>query len=335
MNQVEQVGIVVIGRNEEEHLKASLTSALTATPNVVYVDSGSTDNSLDIAAELRVIIVELDPTIPFTAARAYNAGVSKLITLNPALKYVQFLDGDAQLMKNWVPAAYQAIQERQNIAVVCGRREEKGPHQSIYNLVADMEWDTPVGEIEECGPESMMRLSYFQKVQGFDESLIAGEEPEICFRLRQLGGKILRIDATSSQHDMQMMSFRQWWRRSRRGGYAFCEEAWIHRQEPGRYRQQQCFRIWLWAFVLPLIVIALIPLTNGLSLLLLPIAYAVNLYKNYRWAHQKRAYDSYKALIYSLFCLLIKFPELNGQIEFLILKFLHRRRSLIEYKVSA
>ncbi len=332
MTKIEQVGIVVIGRNEGEHLQASLESALAAASTVVYVDSGSTDNSLDIATELGVSIVKLDPSISFTAARAYNAGVARLLALNSSLDCVQFLDGDAQLMEGWVAAAYQAMSKQPIVAVVCGRRYEKFPHQSVYNLLADMEWDTPIGEIEECGPESMMRLSKFQAVQGFDESLIAGEEPEICFRLRQQGGKVLRIDAGTSQHDMDMMSLQQWWRRSRRGGYAFAEEAWIHQHEPGQYRQRQCLRIWLWAFFLPISVIILSPFTYGFSLILLLGGYSINLTKNYLWVRRKRQYDVNKALTYSLFCLLIKFPELHGQIEFLVLKLLRRRRSLIEYK---
>ncbi|MEO1300477.1 MAG: glycosyltransferase family 2 protein [Cyanobacteria bacterium J06636_16] len=252
--------------------------------------------------------------------------------MNPSLEFVQFLDGDAQFMPGWVGSAYAAMQQDPNIAVVCGRRREKYPHQSVYNLLADMEWETPIGEVEECGPESMMRLAGFQAVQGFDESLIAGEEPEICFRLRQQGGKILRIDADTSHHDMNMTSFRQWWRRSRRGGYAFAEEAWIHRQKPGQYRQRQCLRIWLWALAFPTMAVALMPFTDGLSLLLLPTGYGISLYKTYRWAIKNRQYAPSKAFIYSLFCLLIKFPELHGQIEFLTLKLLRRRRNIIEYR---
>ncbi len=332
MDKIHSVGIVAIGRNEEEYLQAALESALKATPYVVYVDSGSTDNSLQIATKLGVAIVELDPAIPFTAARAYNTGVTRLLELSPSLEFVQFLDGDAQLLPEWVESAFQAMTQNPEVSVVCGRRREKFPHQSVYNLLADMEWDTPIGEIEECGPESMMRLSHFKKVRGFDESLIAGEEPEICFRLRLNGGKILRIDADTSQHDMNMMQFRQWWRRSRRGGYAFAEEAWIHRQAPGHYRQRQCLRIWLWVFGLPLTAISLFSVTHGVSLLVLPVGYGLNIFKILRWAQQERQYNTAKALTYSLFCLLIKFPEWHGQLEFFWLKLLGRRRQIIEYK---
>lgn len=332
MTQISNIGIVVIGRNEGEFLRQSLESALLASETVVYVDSGSTDNSLEIAAALEVDIIELDPSIAFTAARAYNTGVDHLLASNSSVEFVQFLDGDAQLMIGWVKAAYETMLQDPEVAVICGRRCEKFPEQSIYNLLADMEWDTPIGEVTECGPESMMRLSLFQIVGGFNTSLIAGEEPEICFRLQQRGGKILRINATASQHDMNMTQLNQWWRRARRGGYAFAEEAWIHRQEAGQYRIRECLRIWLWTLGLPLSTIVLIQVTTGFSLLLWPIGYVFALYKTYSWVSQERAYSSAKSMIYSIFCLLIKFPELHGQIEFLLLRLLRRDRRIIEYK---
>lgn len=330
--QIAEVGIVVIGRNEGEFLRSSLESALSASATVVYVDSGSTDDSLEIAADLGVDILELDTSIPFTAARAYNTGVARLLTLDPSVQCVQFLDGDAQLMAGWVQAAYDTLAQDSDVAVVCGRRREKFPERSVFNLLADMEWDTPVGEVTECGPESMMRLSLFQCIGGFNESLIAGEEPEICFRFRQAGGSVVRIDADTSRHDMNMMSFKQWWRRSRRGGYAFAEEAWIHRNQPGYYRFRHCVRTLFWVVLWPGMTIALSPATNGFSLLLWPIGYGVTVYKTYRWSIQHRQYSSSHAWIYGLFCLLIKFPEFQGQVEFLILRVLGRRRQLIEYK---
>ncbi|MEO0768126.1 MAG: glycosyltransferase family A protein [Cyanobacteria bacterium J06649_4] len=326
------VGIVVVGRNEGDYLHGSLTSALANKTKVVYVDSGSTDDSLEIAAALNVDIVQLDPSTPFTAPRAYNAGVSHLLTTDPNLEFVQFLDGDAELNPSWMTAAYRTITSHPNVAVVCGRRRERFPQKSPYNLVADIEWDTDLGIVSTCGPEAMMRLSLFQQVGGFNGTLIAGDEPELCFRLRQAGGQILRIDADSSHHDMDMMKFQTWWQRSRRGGYAFAEEAWIHRTNPAGYRLRECSRIWFWAFFFPLTAIALAWPTQGISLLALPVGYAAHIAKNYLWAINKRGYPTQKALIYSLFCLLMKFAKGHGQVEFLWCKLQRRRRGLIEYR---
>jgi glycosyltransferase involved in cell wall biosynthesis len=57
---VSHVGVVVIGRNEGERLKRCLISATTQSTRVVYVDSGSSDNSPAIARDLGADVVDLD-----------------------------------------------------------------------------------------------------------------------------------------------------------------------------------------------------------------------------------------------------------------------------------
>ena len=170
---------------------------------------------------LGVEVVQLDLSIPFTAARARNEGVARLLQINPQVEFVQFVDGDCEVAPQWLEKAYTVISEQPEVAVVCGRRRERYPEQSVYNLLCDLEWDTPIGETKECGGDSMMRVAAFEQVKGFNPSLIAGEEPELCLRLRQQGWKILRIDAEMTLHDAQITRFSQWWRRSLRSGYAY------------------------------------------------------------------------------------------------------------------
>ena len=42
---------------------------------------------------------------------------------------------------------------------------------------------------------------------GFNATLIAGEEPELCLRLRQKGWEIWRLDAEMTLHDAAMTKF--------------------------------------------------------------------------------------------------------------------------------
>ncbi len=88
-NSVPQVGVVVIGRNEEAYLEAALKAVMGEGHKIVYVDSGSTDESVAIARHLTIPIIELDPARPFTAARAYNEGFEQLLSQYPALEFVQ------------------------------------------------------------------------------------------------------------------------------------------------------------------------------------------------------------------------------------------------------
>jgi glycosyltransferase involved in cell wall biosynthesis len=192
---LQSIGIVVIGRNEGNRLKKCLLSVIGEAEIVVYVDSGSTDNSVALAKSLDVHVVELDLSIPFTAARARNKGFEYLLQVKPEVEFVQFVDGDCRIVDGWLERAINELNAQPEVVVVCGRCREEFPNNSIYNRLCDIEWDTPVGEAKACGGNSMMRVTALKKVGGFNPTLIAGEEPELCVRLRQAGGKILRIDA--------------------------------------------------------------------------------------------------------------------------------------------
>ncbi len=328
------IGVVVIGRNEGNRLKESLLSVLEKT-TVVYVDSGSTDDSVQLAQSLGVNVVELDLSIPFTAARARNAGFSHLLQINPNIEFVQFVDGDCVVVPGWLEVALMELQAAPDVVVVCGRRREEFPTNSVYNRLCDVEWNTPVGEAKACGGDSMMRVAAFKKVGGFNPELIAGEEPELCVRLRKEGGRILRINADMTLHDAKIIHFSQWWKREIRNGYAYAEGVWLHGTSRDRHWLRESFRCWFWALFLPLLtVIGLIP-TQGLSVVLLGIVYASLAYKVYRMTKNK-GFQPKDAISYALFCgVLDKYPKLLGQIQFFLLKLLRRQRTIVEYKSTA
>ncbi|NES24118.1 MAG: glycosyltransferase family 2 protein, partial [Symploca sp. SIO3E6] len=187
MTNNKQVGLVVIGRNEGERLRQCLLSVTGKVAHIVYVDSGSTDGSVEMARSLGVEVVPLDLSIPFTAARARNEGFAHLLQSYPEIEFVQFVDGDCEIVEGWLVHAQQELESQPEVAVVCGRRRERFPEETIYNKLCDIEWDTPVGEAKACGGDSMMRTKAFQQVEGFNPTLIAGEEPELCVRLRTQG----------------------------------------------------------------------------------------------------------------------------------------------------
>ncbi|WP_404784565.1 glycosyltransferase family 2 protein [Altericista sp. CCNU0014] len=329
MEKVSQFGIVAIGRNEGDRLVACLKAAIAQSPFAVYVDSGSTDGSVENARSLHVEVVELDLSAPFTAARARNVGCDRLLERYPHLEYVQFVDGDCTLIEGWCDRALAILQADPTLAVVCGRRRERFPQASIFNALCDFEWNTPVGEALACGGDALMRVAAFQKVGGYAPSLIAGEEPELCFRLRQQGGRILRIDWDMTWHDAQMLAFSQWWRRAIRGGHAFAEVSWLHRRDPEGFWQRESRRIWLWGAIVPLLSFILLPVTNGWSGLLW-LLYLLLGFKTYRHARCQGSVSL--AFYYGVFCTLAKFPELQGQLRFHLNRFKGDRSALIEYK---
>lgn len=317
-DQSRVVDAVVIGRNEGERLLACLRSLQGQVRRVVYVDSGSVDGSQAAAAALGAEVVVLDAGEPFTAARARNAGLRALAADPPG--FVQFVDGDCEVQPGWIAAALAALAEHPRAVVVCGRRRERFPEASVYNRLADREWDTPPGPAQACGGDALMRHAAVAAVGGYRAALIAGEEPELCLRLRRAGGEVWRIPAEMTLHDAAMTRFAQWWRRSRRAGHAFAEGAALHGAPPDRHWVAETRRALLWGAVLPLaVVLAGLAHPAGWLLALL-------------WPAQVARLARRGGLEWAFFTVLGKFAEAQGALGYYIDRLRGRRRGLIEYK---
>jgi glycosyltransferase involved in cell wall biosynthesis len=321
------IGVVVIGRNEGPRLERCLVSLIGSAQKVVYVDSGSTDNSVPMARKLGVEVVELDMTIPFTAARARNEGFARVQQLLPTMRYVQFVDGDCEVVGTWLPQAQAFLDARPDVAVVCGRRRERFPQRSIYNFLCDREWDTPVGEAKACGGDALMRADAFAAASGYRADLIAGEEPELCVRLRASGWKVWRLGEEMTLHDAAMTRFKQWWQRSMRGGYAFAEGAFLHGAAPEQHWLRESRRAWFWGLGIPLAAVVASLLLGWFGLLLLLI-YPVQVM---RLARRGDGSPRENWLL-AFFLVLGKFPEMVGQVKFLLSRIVGGKTALIEYK---
>lgn len=296
------LGAVIIGRNEAKSLPVCIASIRAKIDTAIYVDSGSTDESVSLARNMGCIVVELDHNHGFTAARARNAGFARLMEVQPATELVQFIDGDCELADGWLDAAIDNMLHASGLGAVCGRRRERYPQASRYNRLCDIEWNTPVGETHSCGGDVLMRADAFASVGGFKPSLIAGEEPELCYRLRRAGWKVQRIAAEMTLHDAAITRFGQWWQRNRRNGHAIAEAfADAGRDDPGLKRT--FFSNVLWA----------LPLSWPLWPLL--------------WWRVSRRHDAQAAHL----IVLAKLPHFQGQVEYLI-NSINNRYNLIEYK---
>lgn len=218
------IGIVIIGRNEGERLVRCLSAAAGKGHAIVYVDSGSTDDSVAAAKAAGADVVALDLSRPFTAARARNEGWQRLAATH-APDLVQFIDGDCALAPTWLEAATAALDADPGLAGVAGRRREIARDATIYNTICDMEWDTPVGPARQVGGDALYRHEALAQVGGFDPRFICGEEPEMAHRLRAAGWRLARLDAEMTAHDAAMTTFSAFWQRSVRSGWAYAEGA--------------------------------------------------------------------------------------------------------------
>ncbi|WP_082992831.1 glycosyltransferase family 2 protein [Erythrobacter sp. QSSC1-22B] len=217
------LGAVVIGRNEGDGLLRCLASLRPDCEKIVYVDSGSNDGSAAAAAALGADVVDLDLSSPFTAARARNAGFRRLNEISPNLAYVQFVDGDCEVIEGWIKAAEEFLGSRADVVAVCGRRMERSPNASIYNAMCHREWNTPVGSADSFGGDFLIRSDAFAQVGGFSDEQVAHEEPELCGRLRAAGFRIWRIEAAMTLHDAKIFRLKQFYTRNRRAGFGIAQ----------------------------------------------------------------------------------------------------------------
>ena len=328
---VTDVGVVVIGRNEGDRLRKCLSSIAATGAPTIYVDSGSTDGSQQFARAIGAVVVELSLDSPFTAARARNNGLSVLQKLNPDIRYVQFVDGDCEMTDGWFTSAKQAIASDTRCAVVCGSLEERFPHASIYNRLCQLEWHRPTGRLDSCGGIFLARIDAMNSVDAFDSSLIAGEEPELCVRLRQSGWHIQGISAVMAKHDAAMSRFGQWWKRSVRAGHSYAQGYAMHGKSPERFRQREVRSILIWGLLAPLAAVALALPTYGLTLLILVAGY-VRLWKNVSRSKVQQGESPSDASVYGWFVVLGKFAQVQGVLRFFANRLLGKTSRIIEYK---
>ena len=340
---------VVIGRNEGERLVRCLQSLLPEQIPVVYVDSGSTDDSVAQAHKLGVEVVELDPARPFSAARARNEGIDRCLAGHPETRAVMFIDGDCIVEAGWLARAAMELEARPELAVVCGRLREIRPEQSVFNRLADLEWDAPLGLVAASGGIAVFRVADFRRVGGFDPTARAGEEPELCRRLRAQGRQVARIDVPMARHDLNMTRFAQWWRRQERVGYHGLD---VERRFPpprgpngspmARIFAEALRRARIWGIGWPVAVccgatgaglsmgVGAALAVVGLGVVLLG-AQAVRLALRVR----RQVASPVDALVYGALMILDKWANLAGQARYLLDRWAGRGSRLIEYRALA
>ncbi len=339
----DQLGVVVIGRNEGERLKLCIESLLVQKVKIiVYVDSGSTDGSIDYAFSKDIDVVELDTTQGFTMARGRNAGLSRLTESYPHITYVQFVDGDCELASHWIEAGLKFIESRSDVVSVCGVLKEKFPEFSVYNHLLDLEWQGVTGEIKACGGIAIFRVKNLLILSGFHPGMIAGEEAELCVRLRKQGGVIWRLDVIMATHDANMRSFSQWWKRAVRCGHAYAEGFVMHGRAPEFHNRRSVMSGIFYGLFLPLVMVFLLILTLSIDSQyirfvtwlwagFLALAWLKVCFSSYRY-RRRLGNNLPDSILYGIFVLLAKLPEAQGILVYIKNRIFGRALTLIEYR---
>jgi len=341
-------GVVVIGRNEGERLKRCLASILAQHQGpVVYVDSGSSDGSVEHAQSVAVEVVDLDMAQPFTMARGRNAGLNYLIKQYPACQFVQFVDGDCEVAGGWIGLGLQFLDQHPNYAGVCGNRNERYPEATLYNQLIAMEWQGSAGEADACGGDAIYRIASFRQAGPFNETMIAGEEADLCLRLRYQGWQLMRLNSPMTIHDANMQRFAQWWCRSVRCGHAYAQGYDLHRRDKANgklhYRQKALLSTLIYGVIFPALLVLLLVIhlmltlsqTGSLFLLmaeLLVISFYVRIGQRAMLAKPDPQNSSRQRFLYAFFIVLGKLPEVQGVLKYWLNRIRGKASKIIEYR---
>jgi GT2 family glycosyltransferase len=279
-----------------------------------------------------VAVVELPESGGFTAGKARNAGLRALLGTYPSLKFVQMLDGDCELLADWLIEGLHVLTEQSDVAVVFGGVRERYPEASFYNALCDREWRVPVGEAAACGGIALFRVEAIDGEGGYAEDLVAGEEPELCLRLRRSSWRILRVPGEMTVHDADMHHFKQWWRRSVRGGFGISALAWRYKDRADRVWKREVLSTLAWAAFAPGAALVLLFFYPFAALVVLSI-YPIQIIRIFlrEGDYSAPAFGLRRASM----LMLGKFAQLQGLMVFIRTRFLNRPRSLKEHKISS
>jgi glycosyltransferase involved in cell wall biosynthesis len=330
MSEPSKVAIVFIGRNEEQHLYNALQSAISLGHPIVYVDSGSTDRSLEIAVTFDIEIVHLEK--PYSVSRARNAGIRYLQEFHPSVEFIQLVDADCTLYSGWIALAHEYLVHHPQTALVRGQRHEVDPDISWLHILLGIEWELSLHGDEAAGGDMLLRSQAFTAVGGFAEYLPSGgEDLELGFRLKQLGWQMVALRADMTSHHGHLKSWRDWWRRSIRSGYAYANVADIYKRTPQKYWLRPTLSNFVWGCLLPLMALIFAPLTQGKSILLAATLYLVLWIRVY-YSIRRLGYRMKQAIIYASTTVFGKLPMSFGLVLYLRDKIQQHDHHLIEYK---
>lgn len=326
--QAVDVSVVIIGRNEGLRLAMCLQSVQEAnwagmTYELIYVDSMSSDGSVAMAEDRGARVIVLNDELP-CAAKARNLGWRAARGHD-----ILFLDGDTQLHPEFVSVAAARLRP-QSICAVWGHRRESRPQDSIYNRVMDLDWIYPAGRTLYFGGDVLIKRQALDDVGGYDPHLKAGEEPEMCARLRAKGWEIEHIDHPMTQHDLAITSFKAYCLRAYRSGIAYAEVADRMRSMKDALWQKESRRDF-WHGLIFLATPWLMLMGSGVALVVVLLGVVV-IARSARRCAWKAPGQKILCWQYAIHSMVQKVPAFFGQVAWRKAKWMNRKADFLDYK---
>lgn len=238
LETMKTLSIVVIGKDEEQHIGACLRSVLAAAAaaggaEVVYVDSVSTDRTVEIARALGVRVFSLRPEWRLSPAAGRYIGFH-----HTCGELVMFVDGDTVIEGDWLRNAAPCF-DRAEVAGVAGHLDDLDEQGRTLPFVGER--NTEVEARHTLRGIALYRRAALKQVGTFNPHLRCEEESELGLRLRQAGWRLLQLPFAMGCHQRGSTTLKSVWRAWRLGrvsgvgltwryacraglGWAFCFE---------------------------------------------------------------------------------------------------------------
>jgi len=194
------ISVIVPFYNSEKTVRRCINSLLNQSYpkneyEIIFVDDGSTDGSVDMVSKFKKIKLIKQPHRGPAVAR--NIGVK-----NSKGQIVLFTDADCIPDKNWIKNMVEPFKDKKIIGV-SGTYKTFNKSSLIarfagYEIEKRHKMLEKQEQIDFVGTFSAaFRKNVFLKVKGFDETFptASGEDPELSFRLEKFGKMIFQLNA--------------------------------------------------------------------------------------------------------------------------------------------
>ena len=201
------LSIIIIGRNEEKNLPEVFSSVKKASgkfkkefhdaPSVLYIDSRSSDNSIEITHEHGIPYLILKGKTSPGIAR--NLGAQKTSS-----RFIFFLDGDTLLTENFLVDGVRYLQQHEEAGGVGGILVFRIYTENSLRFQFDNYWNTRKnGEAiyDGVGGTFLYRRTDFINAGQFSTELKASEEFDLLLRITYNGQKLRRIKVPMAIHN--------------------------------------------------------------------------------------------------------------------------------------
>lgn len=198
-----ELSYVIIGKNAQSSIARLLDSVLANTPSrlsaeIIYVDSASTDSTIEIVTQYPVTIVQLSVDQPLCASAGRYVGCQYATG-----SLICFLDSDMELLDGWLERALIELETNPQVAVVAGvvlDSDSALPAECVPPVDYSLYSNPQVKDVRHVGGAALCRRSILTLVGSWNPFIISDEEPELCLRIRRAGYRVTRLEYPMVRH---------------------------------------------------------------------------------------------------------------------------------------